>query len=70
MFIGHYKSVNTSEEFYSEIKEDLNFPFPIQVGYKNNKYLLTKTIQISSSHIKNLVEYAKRFDIDYDVKVD
>jgi len=68
MFIGHYKSLNTSEEFYSTEKEDLNFP--TQVEYKNNKYLLTKTIQISSSLKKNLTEVAKRFNIDYDVKVD
>jgi hypothetical protein len=31
---------------------------------------LTKTIQISSSLKKNLIEVAKRFNIDYDVKVD
>ena len=68
MFIGHYKSVNTSEEFYSTEKEDLNFP--TQVEYKSNKYLLTKTIQISSSLKKNLTEVAKRFNIDYDVKDD
>jgi hypothetical protein len=68
MFIGHYKSVNTSEEFYSTEREDLNFP--TQVEYKSNKYLLTKTIQISSSLKKNLAESAKRFNIDYDVKVD
>ena len=68
MFIGHYKSVNTSEEFYSTEKEDLNFP--TQVDYKGNNYLLTKTIQISSSLKKNLIEVAKRFNIDYDVKVD
>jgi hypothetical protein len=68
MFIGHYKSVNTSEEFYSTEKEDLNFP--TQVEYKSNKYLLTKTIQISSSLKRNLIDAAKRFSIDYDVKVD
>jgi len=68
MFIAHYKSVNTSEEFYSIEKKDLNFP--TQVDYKGNNYLLTKTIQISSSLKKNLIEVAKRFNIDYDVKVD
>ena len=68
MFIAHYKSVNTSEEFYSTEKKDLNFP--TQVEYKGNNYLLTKTIQISSSLKKNLIEVAKRFNIDYDVKVD
>jgi hypothetical protein len=68
MFIAHYKSVNTSEEFYSTEKKDLNFP--TQVEYKGSNYLLTKTIQISSSLKKNLIEVAKRFNIDYDVKVD
>ena len=68
MFIAHYKSVNTSEEFYSTEKKDLNFP--TQVEYKGNNYLLTKTIQISSSLKKNLIEVAKRFNIDYDIKVD
>lgn len=68
MFIAHYKSVNTSEEFYSTEKKDLNFP--TQVEYKGSNYLLTRTIQISSSLKKNLIEVAKRFNIDYDVKVD
>lgn len=68
MFIAHYKSVNASEEFYSTEKKDLNFP--TQVEYKGSNYLLTKTIQISSSLKKNLIEVAKRFNIDYDVKVD
>ena len=37
MFIGYYKSVNSSKEFYSIKREDLNFP--MQVEYKGDRYL-------------------------------
>ena len=49
MFIAHYKSVNTSEEFYSTEKKDLNFP--TQVEYKGSNYLLTKTIQFFRTRV-------------------
>ena len=53
MFIGYYKSVTSSKEFYSEKRKDLNFP--IQVEYKGDRYLLNKTIQVSSnSHENNI----------------
>lgn len=68
MFIGYYKAVNSSSEFYSEVKDDLNFP--TQVEYKGTRYLLNKTIQTSSSLHKKIIETAKRFDIDYNVKID
>lgn len=68
MFIGYYKSVNSSEEFYSKKKEDLNFP--TQVEYKGIRYLLTKTIQISPSTEKNIILMAKKYGIDFDVAID
>jgi hypothetical protein len=46
MFIGYYKSVASSKEFYSSKRSDLNFP--IQVEYEGDRYLLNKTIQVSS----------------------
>lgn len=67
MFIGYYKSVNSSNEFYSEKKEDLNFP--TQVEYKGIRYLLNKTIQVSSTTEKNVVETAKRLGIEFNVKI-
>jgi len=69
MFIGYYKSVNTSKEFYSQTKEDLNFP--IQVEYQGDRYLLSKTIQVSSrTQENNIKKTAKSYGIQYDVRIE
>lgn len=69
MFIGYYKSVNTSKEFYSQKKEDLNFP--IQVEYQGDRYLLSKTIQVSSrTQENNIKNTAKSYGIEYDIRVE
>lgn len=69
MFIGHYKGVQSSKEFYSEKQDNLNFP--TQVVLDGERYLLVKTIQISSKNqYKTLVDSAKKFSIKYDVKLD
>ena len=68
MFIGYYKSVSSSREFYSKKREDLNFP--MQVEYKGDRYLLNKTIQVSSRNEKKLQEAAEKFGIEYDVRID
>lgn len=69
MFVGHYKGVQSSREFYSEKKEDLNFP--TQVLLDGERYLLNKTIQVASdSQLKRLVDSAKSFGISSNVKLD
>ena len=69
MFIGYYKSVSTSREFYSSKREDLNFP--IQVEYSGDRYLLTRTIQVSSkSQEKNIKTAAENYGIEYDVRIE
>lgn len=69
MFIGHYRGVSSSTEFYSEQRENLNFP--TQVLYKKERYLLNKTIQISSeSQRKNIIAAAIKMNIEHDVKID
>jgi hypothetical protein len=69
MFIGYYKSVSTSREFYSSKREDLNFP--IQVEYNGDRYLLTRTIQVSSkSQEKNIKTAAENYGIEYDVRIE
>ncbi len=69
MFIGYYKSVGSSREFYSEKRKDLNFP--VQVEYNGDRYLLNKTIQISGkTHEKNIIDTAKKYGIDYDIRID
>ena len=68
MFIGYYKSVNSLSEFYSETREDLNFP--TQVEFRSERYILSKTIQLSSkSHHKKVIDAAKKYGILYDIKV-
>lgn len=69
MFIGHYKAVKVSSEFYSEQRADLNFP--TQVLYNNERYLLNRTIQVSSkTQYKNILDTAKKSNIQFDVKID
>ena len=68
MFIGYYKAVDSTKEFYSEKRKDLDFP--TQVEYQGLRYLLNKTIQISPSLEKNIVATAKKFNIQYNVKID
>ena len=69
MFIGYYKSVGSSKEFYSSKRNDLNFP--IQVEYEGDRYLLNKTIQVSSeSQEKNIINTAKKYGLKYDIRID
>lgn len=69
MFIGYYKGVKTSMEFYSEKRKDLNFP--TQVVFDGERFLLNKTIQVGSkSQYEKIVETAKGYGIKYDIKID
>ena len=68
MFIGYYKSVNSSKEFYSESKEDLIFP--MQIEYKGERYLLSKTIQVTPTTEKKIKQTAEKHGIDYDIRID
>lgn len=68
MFIGYYKSVNSNKEFYSAPRGDLNFP--TQVEYKDERYLLNKTIQIYGDNIKRLIKLARDQNVDFNVELD
>ena len=61
MFIGYYKSVNSSKEFYSKKRSNLNFP--IQIEYNSDRYLLNKTIQVFSD------SQEKRYGIEYNIEI-
>lgn len=68
MYIAHYKSVLTSEEFYSKKRESLDFPS--QVELKGQRYLLKATYFASSpTQEKNILETAKRYGIRSNVEV-
>lgn len=68
MFIGHYKAVNKTAEFYSEPRDDLQFP--TQVQYGNDRYLLLRTVQLSTKATeKRFYDSVKENDIPYNVKI-
>jgi len=67
-FIALYKCVSTPEEFYSEIKNTIDYP--TQVMYKSKNYTLVSTIIITSSkQEKRLIESAQERNIDCYVKL-
>lgn len=68
MYIGHYKSVSSPEEFFSTTRETLDFP--TQVEFEKKRYLLNATHQVASnSQMNRLIEFAKSKNIRYDIKV-
>ena len=68
MYIAHYKSVQTNEEFYSEKRNTLDFP--TQVELFGQRYLLRSTYLAGSlSQENNIINTAKKFNIKYNVKI-
>jgi hypothetical protein len=68
MFVAHYKSVTSPEEFYSEKRDSLDFPTQVELNRK--KYLLNTTYQVNSeSRYNQLIEMAKKNNIQYNIKV-
>lgn len=68
MFVGHYKSVSSPEEFFSQQRDKLDFPTQVELNKK--KYLLYTTYQVNSkSRYNQLVEMAQKNNILYDIKV-
>lgn len=68
MFIAHYKSVASPEEFYSSERETLDFP--TQVEYEGKRYLLNNTYQVSTkSQKQRLATYAEENQIDFGIDI-
>lgn len=68
MFVGHYKCVNSPEEFYSKKRDSLDFPSQVEVNKK--RYMLSRTYHVASeSKYQNLIESAKKNSIPYNVEV-
>lgn len=69
MYIGHYKAVNSSREFFSKIREGLDFP--TQSQYEGERYLLQSTYTVPSSAVLNrIIKRAEELGIPKDVPVD
>lgn len=68
MFVGHYKSVNSPEEFFSNKRSSLDFP--AQVEKSGKRYTLIKTYQVfSESKYNELLEMAKNNSIKTNIEV-
>lgn len=68
MYIAHYKSVLTNEEFYSEKRSSLDFP--TQVEHSGQRFLLRNTYMVGSpSQEKNLISAAQKYGIKVNVKI-
>lgn len=69
MYIAHYKSVLTSEEFYSENRSTLDFPS--QVELDSQRYFLFRTLQVDTpSKNKRFTEMVENHGIRHGIKVD
>lgn len=69
MYIGYYKAVNKSKEFYS--KKRINLDFPSQVEYMGEKYLLVTThIATSKAQENNIEKRATELKIPYSIEID
>jgi hypothetical protein len=68
MYIGHYKAVNSANEFFSQKRKDLNFP--VQIEYKGERYLLHAT-HIASTKLQenNIKNRSKELGIPFGVKL-
>lgn len=68
-YIGHYKSVESPEEIYTDTYDDINFP--TQISYKKKRFLLSTTLLISSSkQEENILKTAQERGIECRVRVD
>jgi hypothetical protein len=68
MYIGHYKSIKSPKEFFSQPRQNLDFP--TQITYKKEQYSLFAAHTVSSeSQIKNLTNRAKQLNIKYNVLI-
>lgn len=69
MYIAHYKSVNSANEFYSEIRDTLDYP--TQVERDKERYTLYTTYIISGKNqLKSFINRIQSLNIELDVNVD
>ena len=68
MYVGHYKSVSSNKEFYSQKRSTLDFPTQVQVN--SDRYLLQSTYAVPSDSIyKRMCDRADQLGIPKDVPI-
>jgi len=67
-YIGHYKCIESPEEFYSMSRNQLDFP--TQVRYNSKSFLLYTTYLLTSTaQEKRMIDQANLNNIDTNVRV-
>jgi hypothetical protein len=68
MYIGHYKSVSSANEFFSTKRKELDFP--TQIEYKGERYSLHTTyISTTKNQELNIKNRAKSLNIPFGIKL-
>jgi len=68
MYIAHYKSVNSSKEFYAQKREKLDFPTQVQMN--NERFMLNATYIASAKTMYDRIEArAKELNIPFNVEI-
>jgi len=69
LYIAHYKSVSSATEFYSKVRDTLDYP--TQVEHNKERYMLNFTYIINGqTQLKNFKDRIKSLGIEIDVNVD
>ncbi len=68
MYIAYYKSVNSSKEFYTQKRENLDFPTQVQMN--NERFMLSSTYIVSAKTMYEKIKIrAEELDIPFDVEI-
>lgn len=68
MYIAHYKSVNSANEFYTKESETLSFAAQVQLS--SERYLLYETyIASGETALQNIKKRAKELNIPFDIEI-
>lgn len=68
MYIGHYKSVTSSSEFFTMERDTLDFP--TQVEMNSERYSLFRAITVGTPSSRNaLQELAEKYNIPYNIEI-
>jgi len=68
MYIAHYKAVNSSDEFFSSKRQELNFP--TQIEYNGQRYSLNATHIVATPRQEfSIANRAKTLNIPFGIGI-
>lgn len=68
MYIAHYKSVNSSKEFYTQKRQNLDFPTQVQMN--NERYMLNATYIVSAKTMYEKIKArAEELNVPFGIEI-